>query len=154
VALDHQHRDTPDLDLPYHAGTIAKLVFRIAGSRRTLQAEPSFDRPFWRCPASAAISPSEPPSECCSAIGVSLPPKLPLRQRARSCETPLGNRPRVGPPRSPSSSSDALRSRTVACAPCSRTSESSRLLYAARMSGHTTGKTHPLRAHGPVRAPW
>jgi hypothetical protein len=46
VAIDHQHRDTPDLDPPYHAGTIAELVFRIAGPRRTLQAEPSLDRPF------------------------------------------------------------------------------------------------------------
>jgi hypothetical protein len=30
VAINHQHRDTPDLDLPYHARTIAELAFRIA----------------------------------------------------------------------------------------------------------------------------
>jgi hypothetical protein len=30
VAIDHQHRDAPDLDLPYHAETVAELVFRIA----------------------------------------------------------------------------------------------------------------------------
>ena len=55
----------------------------------------------------------------------------PLRQRARSCETPSSNRPRVGPRRSPSSSSDAPRSRTAADVPCSRTSGSSRLSYGA-----------------------
>jgi hypothetical protein len=54
-----------------------------------------------------------------------------LGQRARSRETPSGSRPRVGPPRSPSSSSDAPRSRTVAYVPCSRISGSTRLLYAA-----------------------
>jgi hypothetical protein len=49
--------------------------------------------------------------------------KTPFRQRARSCETPSGSRPRVGPPRSPASSSGAPQSRTVACGPWSRTSE-------------------------------
>jgi hypothetical protein len=54
-----------------------------------------------------------------------------LRQRARSCETPLGNRPRVGPPRSPASSSGAPRSRTVGDVRCSKTSEPTHLSYAA-----------------------
>ena len=75
-----------------------------------------------------------------------------LRQRARSRETPSGNRPRVGPPRSPASSSGAPRSRIVACVPCSRTSGSIRLSYAARMSGHTRGSAHRGRASGLVRA--
>jgi hypothetical protein len=73
---------------------------------------------------------------------------------ARMRETPLSSRPTGGPPRSPASSSDGPRSRTAACVPCSRTSESIRLLYAARMSGHAIGRTPPLRAHGPVRASW
>ena len=30
VPVDHQHRDTPDVDLPYHAEAIAELLFRIA----------------------------------------------------------------------------------------------------------------------------
>jgi hypothetical protein len=46
--------------------------------------------------------------------------RMPLRQRARSREVPSSNPPRAGPLRSPSLSSDALRSRTVACVPCSR----------------------------------
>ena len=54
---------------------------------------------------------------------VSLTTETPLRQRARSREMPSSNRPRVGPPRSPASSSDVPRSRTVACVPCSRTAE-------------------------------
>src|SRR5277367_1904974 len=57
--------------------------------------------------------------------------QTPLRQRARSRETPSSNRPRVvGPRRSPSSSSDVLRSRTVVYAPCSRTSEPIHLSHA------------------------
>jgi len=55
----------------------------------------------------------------------------PLRQRARSRETPSGNRPTAGPPRSPALSSAALRSRTVAYARCSRTSEPIHLWNAA-----------------------
>ena len=58
-----------------------------------------------------------------SLRSVSLMAGTPLRQRARSCGTPLGSRPRAGPPRSPSSSSAAPRSRIVAGVPCSRTSE-------------------------------
>ena len=50
-------------------------------------------------------------------------PGMPPRQRARSCVTPSGNRPRVGPPRLPESSSGARRSKTVAGVPYSRTSE-------------------------------
>jgi hypothetical protein len=57
--------------------------------------------------------------------------EMPLGQRARSREMPSGDRPRVGPPRSPSSSSDAPRSRTVADVPCSRTSEPIHPSYAA-----------------------
>src|SRR5215831_6702540 len=57
--------------------------------------------------------------------------ETPLRQRARSCETPSGNRPRVGPRRSPASSSDGPRSKIVAYVPYSRTSEPIRLLSAA-----------------------
>jgi hypothetical protein len=57
--------------------------------------------------------------------------EMPLGQRARSCETPSSNRPRVGPPRSPASSSGAPRSKTVAGAPCSRTSEPIHLRCAA-----------------------
>ena len=64
---------------------------------------------------------------CAGLPVVSLSTETPLRQRARSCETPSGNRPRVGPPRSPASSSDAPRSKTVAGGPCSRTSEPIRL---------------------------
>ena len=30
AAIDHQHRDQPDLDLPYHAGNGGMFVFRIA----------------------------------------------------------------------------------------------------------------------------
>jgi hypothetical protein len=77
---------------------------------------------------------------------------MPLGQRARSRETPSNSRPRASPPRSPSSSSDARRSRTVACVPCSKTSASIRLLYATRTSGHTTHSKLPRRASGPVRA--
>jgi len=29
IRIDHQHCDTPDLDFPYHTGTVAELVFRI-----------------------------------------------------------------------------------------------------------------------------
>ena len=47
-------------------------------------------------------------------------PECRLRQRARSCETPSNSRPRVGPPRSPSSPSAAPRSRIV---PVSRAAE-------------------------------
>ncbi len=54
-----------------------------------------------------------------------------LRQRARSRETPSSSRPRAGPPRSPSSSSGAPRSRIVAGVPCSKTSEPIRLSHAA-----------------------
>jgi hypothetical protein len=55
---------------------------------------------------------------------------MPLRQRARSCETPSSSRPIVGPRRSPSSSSDAPRSKIVAGVRCSRTSEPIRLSHA------------------------
>jgi hypothetical protein len=45
-----------------------------------------------------------------------------LSQRARSCGTPLGSRPRVGPPRSLSSSSGVPRFKTAGDVPCSRIS--------------------------------
>ena|SRR5947209_4858437 len=75
--------------------------------------------------------------------------ECPLRQRARSSETPSSNRPRVGRHRSPSSSSDAPRSRTVVCVPCSRISGSIRLWFAARKSGHTRGSTLRRSASAP-----
>jgi hypothetical protein len=51
---------------------------------------------------SAEISHSDPTARMCSAL-CGIFSGMPLTQRARSRETPSGNRPRVGPPRSPSS---------------------------------------------------
>ena len=60
---------------------------------------------------------------CPTIRGVSPIIGMPLRQRARSWGTLSSNRPIVGPPRSPASSSGAPRSKIVVGVPCSRTSE-------------------------------
>ena len=170
VLVDHQHCDTPDVDLPYHTGKNSSVMFRIAcrgkrqwpnphwsgSSSRKIQPRNSpfpatcshcvqtpirsglwgpstfSDRPSWRtCRYQRRTFGSRRPVEIshsdrspnrlrlsgCLTIGT------PLGQRARSRETLSSNRPRVGPLRSPASSSGVPRSRIVACARYSRTSE-------------------------------
>ena len=74
---------------------------------------------------SGEVSRSGRPPECAQPSEGFSGRGMPLGQRARSCETPSSNRPRVGPPRSPASSSGAPRSRTVGDVRCSRTSSRS-----------------------------
>ena len=45
VAVDHQHRDTPDVDLPYHAGKDRRApISNCLTARKATWALPSLDR--------------------------------------------------------------------------------------------------------------
>ena len=115
------------------------MRFELLDRGRQDRPNPHWSGSCWQVSKSAEISHSDPLARRCSAVRGVFSGRMPLTQRARSRETPLSNRSRVGPPRSPSSSSDAPRSRNVACVPCSRTSEPIRLSSAVGKSGHTTG---------------